>query len=70
MATAKTPGQQRGRPFKKGQSGNPRGRPRGSRHKVSLAIESLLEGEGEALARKAISRERLSEHDVIRTNRA
>ena len=54
MATAKTPGQQRGRPFKKGQSGNPSGRRRGSRHKVSLAIESLLEGEGEALARKAI----------------
>ena len=54
MAAAKTPGQQRGRPFKKGQSGNPRGRPRGSRHKVTLAVESLLDGEAEALTRKAI----------------
>ena len=54
MAAAKTPGQQRGRPFEKGQSGNPRGRPRGSRHKVTLAVESLLDGEAEALTRKAI----------------
>ncbi len=34
--------------------GYPRGRPRGSRHTVSLAIENLLEGEAEALTRKAI----------------
>ena len=54
MAAVKTPGQERGRPFKKGQSGNPRGRPRGSRHKVSLAIDNLSEGEAEALTRKAI----------------
>ena len=40
--------------FKPGQSGNPRGRPRGSRHKTTLAIEKLLDGEGEAITRKAI----------------
>ena len=34
-------------------SGNT-GRPRGSRHKTTLAIEALLDGEGEALTRKAI----------------
>lgn len=33
--------------------GNP-GRPRGARHKTTLAIEALMEGEGEALAQKAI----------------
>lgn len=40
----------RGKPFQKG---NP-GRPRGARHKSTLAIEALLEGEGEKLARKAV----------------
>jgi hypothetical protein len=33
--------------------GNP-GRPKGSRNKVTLAIQELLDGEGEALTRKAI----------------
>jgi hypothetical protein len=42
----------RGRPFKKG---NP-GRPHGARHKATLAAESLLDGEAEALTRKAIER--------------
>lgn len=40
----------RGRPF---EPGNP-GRPKGSRHKVTLAIEELLQGEAEKLTRKAI----------------
>jgi hypothetical protein len=44
----------RGRPFRKGQSGNPAGRIRGSRNKKTLAAELLLEGEAEALTRKAI----------------
>jgi len=39
-----------GIPFKKG---NP-GRPKGSRHKTTLAIQALLDGEGEALTRKAV----------------
>src|SRR5215208_4970074 len=33
--------------------GNP-GKPKGARHKVTLAIEALLDGEAEALTRKAI----------------
>jgi len=44
----------RGRPFAKGQSGNLAGRPPGSRSKVTMAAEVLLEGEAEALTRKAI----------------
>jgi hypothetical protein len=35
------------------QPGNP-GRPKGARHKATLAIEALLDGEAEALTRKAI----------------
>lgn len=34
--------------------GNP-GKPKGARHKTTLAIESILEGEGEALTEKAIA---------------
>ncbi len=44
----------RGRPFQKGQSGNPAGKPRGTRNATTLAMETLLEGEGEALTRKAV----------------
>jgi hypothetical protein len=40
--------------FKPGQSGNPTGRPAGSRHKTTLAIDALLEGDAEKLTRKAI----------------
>jgi Family of unknown function (DUF5681) len=44
----------RGRPFPKGVSGNPAGRPLGCRAKTSRAAELLLDGEAEALTRKAI----------------
>jgi hypothetical protein len=44
--------------FKRGQSGNPNGnpngRPIGSRNKATLAVQALLEGESEAITRKAI----------------
>ncbi len=43
----KTP---RGRPFA---PGNP-GRPQGAKHKATLAIEALFEGEAEAIGRKCI----------------
>ena len=43
-----------GKPFKQGQSGNPAGRPKGARHRTTLAMEALLDGEAEALTRKAI----------------
>ncbi len=48
------PGPVRGRPFVKGRSGNPRGRPVGSRNNKTLAAAVLLEGESEALTRKAV----------------
>jgi len=40
--------------FRKGESGNPAGRLRGSRNKAIEAAELLLEGEAEALTRKAV----------------
>jgi len=40
--------------FKPGQSGNPAGKPRGTLHKATQAALALLEGEGEALTRKAV----------------
>jgi hypothetical protein len=54
MAIAKTREKQSRKGFKPGQSGNPSGRPYGSRNKATLALETLLEGEGEAITRKAI----------------
>ena len=45
---------QRATRFQPGRSGNPNGRPPGSRNKTTLAIDALLDGEGEALTRKAI----------------
>jgi Family of unknown function (DUF5681) len=43
-----------GQRFRKGQTGNPAGRPRGSRNKTTLAVDALLDGEAETLTRKAI----------------
>ena len=40
--------------WKKGESGNPAGKKPGTRHKATLAVERLLDGEGEELTRKAI----------------
>ena len=47
---------QRGRPFVPGQSGNPNGRPKGARNRVTRAVEALIDGQGEALAAKAVEK--------------
>ncbi len=49
----KTGTKQDGR-FKPGQSGNPAGRPPGARNRATLAVEALLDGDAEALTRKAV----------------
>jgi hypothetical protein len=53
----------RGRPFERGRSGNPSGRPKGHRNKATLAMEALLDGDAPALTRKAI--ERALEGDMV-----
>uniref|UniRef100_I2PZY3 DUF5681 domain-containing protein n=1 Tax=Desulfovibrio sp. U5L TaxID=596152 RepID=I2PZY3_9BACT len=45
---------QRGRPFKPGESGNPKGRTPGTRCKATMAAQALLDGEAETLTRKAV----------------
>jgi len=42
--------------FVRGKSGNPKGRPHGSRNRASLLMEDLLDGRAKALTEKAIEK--------------
>jgi len=57
--------QKRGRPFGPGNRIG-KGRPAGSRNKVTLASEELLEGEGETITRKAIEMAKEGDHVAMR----
>ena len=52
--------------FQKGQSGNPNGRPKGARNKTTLAVEAMLDGEHEAITRKAIEMAKGGDISAIR----
>ena len=56
----------RGRPFPKGVSGNPAGRPLGSRNKARLRLEALLDMAGEDLLIKLIERAHDGEMPALR----
>jgi hypothetical protein len=66
MTAENTPQKQRGRPFAKGHSGNPAGRPRGARNKATMAVEALLHGEADAITRKAIERAKEGDAAALR----
>jgi Family of unknown function (DUF5681) len=53
MTPEKTGKKQAGH-FAKGQSGNPGGRPKGSRNATTIALETLLDGQATALTQKAV----------------
>ncbi len=40
--------------WKPGQSGNPKGRPQGSKNKTTLVVEALMQGKAEAVTQKAV----------------
>ena len=48
-------GEQNPTQFKPGQSGNPAGKPKGTRNATTLALETLLDGQASALTQKAIN---------------
>jgi len=56
----------RGRPFSKGHSGNPRGRPPGARNAATVLAEQLLDGEVESLIRKIIQKAKHGDVTALR----
>lgn len=52
--------------FKPGQSGNPAGKAKGTRHKTTLAIEALMAGDAEAITQKAIEMAKGGDATAIR----
>jgi hypothetical protein len=57
LMTENTARKQRGpgRRFQPGKSGNPAGRPTGSRNATTLAVEALLEGQAEAITQRVVN---------------
>ena len=54
MTAEKAAPKQRGRPFRKGQSGNPAGKASGTRNRVTQLVEGMIEGKAEALTQRAL----------------
>jgi hypothetical protein len=52
--TEKSDGNQKPWQFKKGQSGNPAGKPKGARHKTTLLAEKLMQADAEAIVKAVL----------------
>jgi len=61
-----TADKQRGRPFQPGQSGNPAGRPKGSRNAVTVLAEKLMEDEAETVVRAILDAARAGDMGACR----
>ena len=57
---------QRGRPFERGKSGNPKGRPKGARNNATVLAEALLDGEANAITRKLIEKAKEGDTTALR----
>lgn len=64
--TAQEQPRKSGKPFQKGRSGNPSGRPTGSRNATTLAVEKLLEDEASAITRVCIDRAKQGDSIALR----
>ena len=54
MSAIKSARKPRGKPFEPGNNANPFGRPPGALNRATMAAQALLDGEAEALTRKAV----------------
>lgn len=54
MAPPDKAGKKQGGRFEKGQSGNPAGKPKGTRHRSTLIAEQLIDGDSEAILGKCV----------------
>ncbi len=54
-AAAKQRRRGRGRPFERGQSGNPAGKPPGARHRITVLAETLMADDAEAVVRAVVA---------------
>jgi hypothetical protein len=55
-----------GRPFQPGRSGNPNGKRKGTRHRVTMLAERLLDGEAEAMIRTVIDKAKQGDMIALR----
>jgi hypothetical protein len=55
-----------GKPFKKGQSGNPKGRPAGLRNRLTVAVDELLNAKAEQIMEKAIELALVGDGNALR----
>jgi len=58
---------QRGRPFQKGQSGNPQGKPKGTRNRVLVALDRIGEDAAEAVLQAAVERAKGGDPRAVET---
>ena len=59
-------GRDQGGRFRRGCSGNPAGKPKGTHHRATRAVEAILDGEAGALTRKAVELAKAGDTTALR----